>query len=351
MMTPGAAAPAALTSWSFNSTSLVPTSSEFGNVVYDPEAKLWRLFYSAKSAIFFSTGTGPTTFSNNPKVALALGATGSWDAFSMNVPYVWYETGQTRPWRMLYRGGSGSSGLATSKYQIGLATAGPEVGGVINWQREDTRGNALTGPVLAESTTGWAANKLIDFGSVMKYGGNYYLYYDTVPSPREVGLATSTDLVRWVQYPLNPLYKGVVNTTAANQGPDEHYAGTADPTDGFYCPDIVFWPTSAQPSRFVMFVPHYSGSGNYASLDVFTSNSPVFLQSYRTYTGKALTTRGSTMKLDGSSLDGSDTPRIITDDISRNVATTTVTGGQVVMPVTVETSEFSWLMTSMTQAR
>jgi len=334
---------ASLTSWTLTPTSLNGAASEFGNVVYDPESSNWRMFYSAKSVVFSVSGPTSTSFPSTGTVALGFGPKGAWDSYSVNVPYVWYEVGQARPWRMLYRGSNGSSGLSTSLFQIGLATAAPEVDGVIDWQREDTHGAALTAPVIPEATTGWSANQFIDFGSVMKYGGNYYIYYSTISNPRQIGLATSVNLVYWKQYPLNPLFKGVVNTASLTQGPDKYHAGVLAPDQGFFCPDIVYWPNSDGSARWVLIVPHYSANFE-SSLDVFTSTSPVFLSYLRQYAGKIIATANTTYTLDGSPAIDVDTPRIITDDISRNVVTSKLTGGKVTLVASINTSTLGWRM-------
>ena len=324
-----------------------PSSAQFGNLIYNPEIRLWQAFYGVARGNAIYSAIGPAYNSIYPEgtVALGPGPAGSWDDEDVNVPYVWYEAEEPRPWRMLYRGIGGGTKTRSAQVQIGLATAAPGSNGVINWQREDTLGKSLTAPVVPVASSGWAAQRSIDFGSLIKVDGVYYLYYSTISNPREIGLATSTNLVDWTPNPNNPLYQGVANTNSPDQGPDVSNPGVPAPNQGFFCSDIVYWPTSTDSSRYVMIAPHYS-SYEYPSLDVFTCDSPIFLESSRHYLGKIIATQNSSYTVFGSKIgiSGIDTPRIITDDISRNVATSTRTKGQVTMVSSLDVSLFGWLM-------
>lgn len=303
------------------------------------------MFYGRLSDIRSVTGDSPTRFSNDETVALIPEPSGAWDDYGLDVPYVWYEAGQNRPWRMLFRGSNGIGGDVGTRDQIGLATAPPEKNGRIEWQRADTNGKPLAGPVVPESTSGWVKNQEIDFGSLIKISGVYYLYYSSISTPRMIGLATSTDLVSWKPDPANPLFKGVVNSDSPNQGPDADYPGVPARLQGFFCPDIVYWPTASGVPRYVLIAVHYS-SFEHPSYDVYTCDSPEFLESRRHYVGKIIETKNTNYTVDGSPLgvSGIDTPRIITDDISRNVVTSTRAGNGVTLVACVETQDFSWRM-------
>ncbi len=110
-------------------TSLLPVETEFGNVVYDPDAGVWRMFDGRLSDIRSVTGNSPTRFNKDEMIALSPEPKGNWDDYALNVPYVWYEAGQSRPWRMLFRGSNGIGGDVGTRDQIGLATALPEIDG------------------------------------------------------------------------------------------------------------------------------------------------------------------------------------------------------------------------------
>ncbi len=199
--------------------------------------------------------------------------------------------------------------------------------------------------MVPETTSGWAKNQEMDFGSLIKISGVYYLYYSSISTPREIGLVTSTDLVHWWSDPANPLFKGVVNADSPTQGPDADYPGIPAPLQGFFCPDIVYWPTASGVPRYVLIAVHYT-SFEHPTYDVFTCDSPEFQESRRHYVGKIIQTKSTTYTVDGSPLgvSGIDTPRIITDDISRNVVTSQLTGGRVILVASVETQEFGWTM-------
>ena len=272
----------------------------------------------------YQSTIGPRGPWSGRTTALGYGTPGSWDDHSTGVPFVWYEAGQTRPWRMLYSGSRTSDGM----FCIGLATS---VDG-ITWQREDTAGNPL--PVIPISSvsndggqievrtsapqpwstgaqiilggmTGTGVNDVdnngnytpqewtitvidnrdfvlqgstynanhtyvggiasqpvlwgvqgqwdnwsIDFGGVIEVGTTYYIYYDNIClTNRQVGLATSTDLVHWTKSASNPLWTGVSDYS------DKNHVGTPDPNQGFYCPDIVRWD-SPTATRYVAFLLH-----------------------------------------------------------------------------------------------
>jgi hypothetical protein len=397
-----------LANWRYDPYALVGNNSTFGNVVYDPNNHIYRLFYHDQVAntIRQKTSTNPRVFSGD-SLALGHGVAGSPDESQTGVPYAWYEAGQTRPWRMIYRGVRVSDSLAS----IMLATS---VDGV-TWERKDTSGNVLlvaltitnavnngsglirvtcashpwsTGDqimiggvvgtteansssavnrrywtitkidgntfdlqsstftnayvsggvagqsVIQPSNTGLWDSTSIDFGSVIKVGSTYYTYYDVIDiSGRAIGLATSTDLVNWTKDTGNPFYTGVTDYD------DKNHNGTADATAGFFCGDIVYWPRADGSDRYVMIIPHYTTGSTTPSLDVYTSDTPIFTKANRTYIGKAFETASGTKYLQGYQItdSGTDTPRIITDDITRNVATSQNTGNDVLMVTAVYT--------------
>jgi hypothetical protein len=107
-----------LASWRYDSLPQARFRETFGQIWYDNVAALWRMFTHSttggsqtiiqyQSANWYGPWSGRAT-------ALGLGASGAWDDAETGVPTVWCEPGETRPWRMLYRGMKG-----TTK-QIGL---------------------------------------------------------------------------------------------------------------------------------------------------------------------------------------------------------------------------------------
>jgi hypothetical protein len=320
-----------LTRWSRSDINPISRPGyTFGNIVWDASAAVWRYFthYQTDNKIYQATSTDRRNFGANT-LALDLGAGGAWDDTAIGVPFVWCEVGQTRPWRMFYRGLS-AAGITS----LGLATSTDG----ITWERKDTAGATLTDAVLPAAPSGfgyWDYHD-IDFGSIIKVGNTYYLYYDRINTPtRKTGLATSTDLVTWTKHASNPLYIGTV-------GPDI-LGATVDDNQGRFCPDIVRWDTPNGVTRYVMFVPHYTGVHVKPEMEIYTCASPIFLQASRSFVGymfKIDTTPGSYQN--GQLIYvGNDTPRITCSDISRNVNNSTLTGHQIEMVNDITTSGYT----------
>lgn len=289
----------------------------WGNVWYDPVAGLWRQVTAYQTLLEIYMSTGPTPrgpWSGRTKI-LDQGETGAWDDYALNVPFMWYEAGQTRPWRMTYIGMR-----STTNYQIGLATS---VDGV-TWERKDTQGNTLTDAVLkCGAALQWDDDDL-DYGGLIKVGDTYYLYYDTILiGQRKIGLATSTDLVTWTKHAGNPLWSGVDGYW------DKDHTDASDLAQGFFCPDIVRWDKADGTVRYLMILPHYVVASPATQFQVYTDTSPVFAKTTRTYVGKFCDVTTDALTLDGTAVTSSDVPRIITDTIERNVKTSLLTGDEV----------------------
>jgi len=352
---------ALLLNWRFDPYRLAPVNALHGNgfgcaPVWDPISSVWRLFYgygcgAAGATIHQVTSPNGRAYGNDA-VALALGTSGQWDDTTIAVcGAAWYEAGKTRPWRMLYRGATSTGGT-----KIGLATSTDG----ITWARQDTQGSALSAAVLSGGTGGAWDNDSIDPACVIKVGSTYYLFYSTITiGTRQLGLATSTDdatggyLTSWTKDAANPIMQGVANTGASTQGPDQTYAGSAAAAQGFFCPDVVHWPRANGTDRYVMFCPHYESGSTTSSLDVFTSDVPQFYITHRTFLGSIVRTSGGGTNgsaianpptIDGIALSGSalDTPHIVTDDIGRNVATSTGLGGDVGLKLSVYSAAGKW---------
>ena len=318
-----------LTQWRRIETNpITPLQYTFGNIIYDPLTEKFRQFEHGQldNKIYQSFSTNTRVFGERV-LALDLGTSVSWDDTAIGVPYVWYEAGETRPYRMMYRG-QDSGGVLN----IGLATS---IDGD-TWERKDTDGNVLTDAVLKQGDPGLWDGGGIDFGGVIKVDTTYYLYYNRITATaRQIGLAISTDLVTWTKDENNPLY---IRTVGADID-----GATEDTEQGRFCADIVRWDKKDGTVRYVMFVPHYIAGSTTPELEVYTCPNPEFYRADRTYIGTMF--RTATMpysEQNGTIIAGSgtDTPRIITDDITRNVNTTTITGDEVLAVVAMNRT--SW---------
>jgi hypothetical protein len=325
---------AALLRWhQSTSTGLAVTEETWGCVVYDPVNSLYRFFLQdhTLSNIWQKTSTLGRVFTN--KVLALDKNAGQWDAYYVGTPFVWYEAGQTRPWRMLYSGKATSGGLIS----IGLATS---VDGAPVWERKDTAGNALTAPVLSASTTpgDWDYNATIDIGSAIKVGSTYYVWYSPAGGTLQIGLATSTDLVTWPKDANNPIYR-------ATTGPDI-VGAELNSTRGRWCADIVRWDRPDGTTRYVMYVPHAVGSTRTPTLECYTCPTPTFHLADRSYVGTVYQTSITSPSyhiLGGTNVTDLDEPRILTDDITRNVLTTQQGGNnQKRMALSLYTYGASW---------
>ncbi len=430
-----------LNQWRFDPAPLSAYASAFGNVWWDPDAGVWQFQYGNSDSIVGSLAAGKSSVLygawSYPNASFASNANKAWDnsnnAGVLAVPFIWYEAGETRPWRMLYRGtgeGNDDNGRALStKLAIGLATAAAS-GGVITWERKDPDGDSLelsiasvadngsglvrctstghrftdgmgvtiygalglitingywvignctadtydllediegnpsvyaagytadsgkaTAPIIWPSTgEAWDAVDL-DFGGVIRYEGTYYCLYNRISSPRESGIATSTDLLKWTKLDVGATarFKATAQTDDKDsngrfvQGPDQYYAGTYDAGQGYFCGDICRWDEPDGTIRFLLMIPHYGAGATYPSFDVFVAPTPEFNLADRTFVGRAFVTPGDHY-IEGSSLDGSgcDTPRFVTDTIERNVLTTTGVPGSKIACVMSVKSGRSW---------
>jgi len=117
-------------------------------------------------------------------VVLSPGGAG-WEASDVGTPTVWKEGNK---WFMLYEGFDSGAG------KVGLATSADGK----NWTRHSAN------PVLMNFIN---PDLDIAIDSIIKLGKVYYAYghYDTGGSNWAGGMFTSTDLVKWIAYPGNPI--------------------------------------------------------------------------------------------------------------------------------------------------
>lgn len=160
---------------------------------------------------------------------------------------------------------------------IGLATSSDG----ITWN--SNAGN----PVLPKGVGAeWDNDELLEPWGLMKVGDTYHLYYNTLgTATREVGLATSPDLIHWTKSPDNPLWTG-----------------------GRFCIFVFKWG-----SYYYAFVPHYTVGSDYSQIEIYRDVKPTFKTTEREYKGVGINYGiGGTW----NSTD-QDTPWIITNDVYR----------------------------------
>jgi len=261
---------------------LVPTApstyATFASVL--KVGSTYHMYYHAGTGSFVYHATSPDGLSwtkddvNNP--VLSVGTNPDWDFGSVGVPMVWYEA---PTWYMLYRG----SGVTQGNDAVGLATSSDG----INWTKE------VTNPVLEGVIAEWDANGAEIWG-IIKVGATYYTYYEaTGATGREIGIATSTDLINWTKDINNPIF-----------------------LSGRFCPFVFKYE-----EYYYMLVPHYTYTYDYSEIEIYKDSSPTFYSANREYLGVI-------KKPSASGWDSSDqdTPVILTDDIFRD--TFTAAGGK-----------------------
>lgn len=301
----------------YYSTNLLPVLSlpaaghaTFGGPpIWDSAAGVYRLYVRGYTAgvdrIHMYTSTNANQFSAAP-VDVLTGTPAGWDQSGCTVPFVWYESGATRPWRMLYAG----EGLVYLR-AIGLATS---IDGV-TWEKKDTAGNALTLPVITNGVV------IIDFGNCFKAGSTYYVYYDTVANPRVTRLTTSTDLVNWTAYlsATNLFWPSETAGGAWDYSDATHTAFATNTVNGWFCPWVGRWDRSDGVLEYRMYIPSYDNGGASSRLVCFTSKSPLFDQASRTYQGTVIDF-ANPYYIITNQLTKLDTPRMSCVDAEQNMS-------------------------------
>jgi hypothetical protein len=282
-----------------------------GPMVWDAASNLFRCYLHSdvSNMVFMSTSIDGYIWSDAQAV-LGPGMANTWDDYSVGVPFAWCESAESRPWRMLYigarNGGHSAIGLATSV--DGLA-----------WERADTAGMALTGWVV---TNGWTdTGGSIDMGNVFKVESTYYLYFDTIAQPRETYLSTSTNLVDWTWidsgYADQTFWWGATNAAGAWDYDDATHAsaGRCSTTNfGFFCPWVGRWDRPDGTLEYRAYVPSTINS-NFLALTCWTSASPLFYPSNRTYQGIAFLSGALYGVVTNSIVD---VPRFYCEDIAQD---------------------------------
>jgi len=154
----------------------------------------WRMYYSGKDnaghlrigLALSQDGLKWTKYKNNP--ILGVGMPGSWDSVYVYCPIVWRDTGA---WKMMFTGCDSQY----SHFQLGLASSSDGV----NWEKSKRN------PVFS-SCNSWTLNshgKHETEGWGLLFDGHEYslLYNPVMRRPRQIGLATSEDLLSWKERP------------------------------------------------------------------------------------------------------------------------------------------------------
>ena len=213
---------------------------------------------------------------NNP--VFVKGASGKFDDTHVRTPMVWKE-GST--WHMIYTGDDGGGNIA-----IGYATSSDG----ISWTRQNS-GNA----VLSGTAAQWDANDVENWG-IIKVGSTYYLWYSKISATRQIGLATSTDLINWTKDANNPIFGS-----------------------GRFCPFPFKYG-----SNYYLIVPHYSSGSDHSEFELYRDVNPTFYSASRTLLGICKMTNIDTTT--GWDSNDEDTPCVLTDDIERD--SFTASGGE-----------------------
>jgi hypothetical protein len=241
----------------------------------------WHMYYTGvdtltNRSIFHATSSdGKNWTEDTAHNPVLQGTVGKPDQGGIWFPRVWKEG---VAWYVLYTGTpststSGAAFLATSPDGI-------------SWTKQNA-GN----PVMSGTTGQWDDSD-VEVASIMKVGGTYYLWYNTllVATNRQEGLATSTDLMSWSKNPSNPIFK-----------------------NSRFCGDMFFYN-----GLYYHIVPHYTqvfpnSYGDYTEYELYSDPLPTFLQADRTFLGVVKKTAQSGW--DSADLD---TPFVMTDNIYRN---------------------------------
>ena len=196
-----------------------------------------------------------------------LSPTESWEG-KVGVPWAWKE-GNT--WYMLYRGDNPSIGADAT----GLATSSDG----INWVKHPLN------PVLMSTAGTWDERGAESWGTI-KVDNTYYNYYEcSYTGGRNIGIATSTDLVNWTKDQNNPIMGG-----------------------GRFCPCVFKYE-----NYYYMLVPHYMFGSDYTRIELYRDINPTFYPGDREYLGPV-----KPCSYTGFDRHDQDTPCVLADNINVN---------------------------------
>jgi len=320
-------------------------SEAFGNIVWDPGARIWRHYYhnncnNTTGTIYMMTSRDGRLFENPVQVLAAAGGE-VWDSTSVGVPFVWHEPGTARPWRMVYRGTT-----AANNAQIGMATS---LDG-ITWARTNVAGTALTDPIIDRGAVS------VDFGNVFydSVTGLYFLYWNTIGYPRTIYLSTSPDLITWTLYADGAAVFSSVENAEGGWDYDDatHDSVQANATFGYYCGFYGRYDLPDGTPRYLAILSTTvapAGVGR-AAFTVWTSTSPYMIKANRTYIGQFLLTAAG-VECEGLQFTALDTPAIVCDDITQDVRRSIITGNELWCSYTPVDAYHSYTTELMTRRR
>lgn len=155
----------------------------------------WLMYYSGKDKAghlriglaLSQDGLKWTKYKDNP--ILDVGVQGSWDAMLVYCPIVWKEANS---WKMMF---TGCDSLDSHHFQIGLAVSYDG----ISWNKSER--NPIFSSYNSWTLNSWGKHEAEGWGLFFD-GHEYNLLYNPVSRrPRQIGLATSKDLVSWKELP------------------------------------------------------------------------------------------------------------------------------------------------------
>jgi hypothetical protein len=227
---------------------------------------------SPSSCIGLATSPDGKTWTKHGSPVMVPGGTVTWDVDGVRVPMVWKEG--PYDYRMIYTGSEG----AIKQVGYAYSTDG------INWTKHDDA-------VFNDPT--WANNDTENWG-VIKDSEVYYMWYGNGTAPREVGLATTTNLTGIWAASGTPIFE------SSDVGSDLRYSQ--------YSPF-----TFKYGGYFYVLVPSYSSVSNYGRYYLYRSTTPDF-------TTRALVRVAHTVGASGQwDEEDSDTPFVLTSYITRTL--------------------------------
>lgn len=237
----------------------------FASLVYDAGTFI-AYVHGSDNRIDRYTSIDGFTFVHTGEV---LAASEAWEGGAVGVPQVWKEDSA---WYMLYRGR-----VELFRDRTGLATS---IDGV-NWTKYVGNPVLTWGPGDSWDKDGAEAT------SPIKVGDTYYVYYEGgTGMGRQLGVATSTDLITWAKDARNPIISG-----------------------GVFCPFV--WRHSGV---YYMLLPRYTNVVKTPSrgvLDLYRCPRPTFYPEEREYLGVVYDSEENSPLLTVP-----DTPWIVQSDIT-----------------------------------
>ncbi len=258
-------------------------SSTFAHVLKDGDNS-YKMYYwgengSNRGLIGLATSTDGiswTRYSNNPVIGTTtiMGV----NEYALRPPIAWKEGSV---YHMMF-------GVGTSSIYRAISHATSSDG--YTWTRDSAN------PVFYDSQGSVRNFEACD--SVIKDRGIYYMYYSGWDN-REIGVATSTDLVNW-----NSSSSPVFQSSGIN----------SDPFKNRFCPGVFKYNNA-----FYLMVPSISSVGPGAPrMDLYVdTKDPYFLSTDRQFVRTMIFP-----KADGSDGLNLDTPQVLTDDVTRMATTT-----------------------------